>query len=835
VHVIVEAGDVVAARAAVVASGGRVDASAGQLVSADVSPGELRSLAASGGVSYVRPPYMHAADSVTDEGVADSQASVWQGLGHSGAGVKVAIVDLGFNGYADAQAAGDLPGSLTTVDDCEGDINTATEHGTAVAEIVHAMAPDAQLYLICVGDEVDLANAEQYAISQGVTIVNHSVAWFDTSRGDGNGGPGTPDAIVKDARAHGILWVNAAGNYAESHWGGTLTARYNSGDPFQVFGKLSGQTADVEPVWIPYGESACFAFKWDDWPTTTQDFDLLLYSEFDNVNPVASSVNDQAGETLPPVEEFCYTNTVESDANDQWFYLGVFNYHATDKPRGDLYVLDGFPWFSTAAGSVTEPATSPSAFAAGAICWADHTVEPYSSRGPTIDNRVKPDISGTDSTSSPVYGNWSDDPNCGEGGFTGTSAASPHVAGAAALVEGRHPTWTPDQVQTFLTSSAKDLGSGGKDNTFGAGRLWLPVVLPKITSFAPASGPVGTTVTIHGTALTETEEVSFNGALASPTAVTATSFQAVVPDDATSGKLTVFTADGSGDSTTAFKVTPRVDSLSVDHGLRGDTIEIDGHSFTGATKVAFNNVSAGALGVGYTVDNDDQIHATVPPTATSGKVTVTTLSGVGSSAASYTVILPPTVTSFSPASGPVGSTVTVNGTNLTYADTATLTGSDVGAIQHITNTQIKITVPLTATSGKLQIHNPAGTSPLSANTLKVTPRIDSFTPDHGHPGDTIEIDGHSFTGATKVTFNNVSAGALGVGYTVDNDDQIHATVPPAASGGKITVTTLAGTGSSSSSFTISSASSNPLVEALDHLVASLERSIRPAATDDSQH
>ena len=49
------------------------------------------------------------------------------------------------------------------------------------------MAPAAQLTLICIDDEVELAQAEQYVLANGIKIVNHSVSWFDTSRGDGTG------------------------------------------------------------------------------------------------------------------------------------------------------------------------------------------------------------------------------------------------------------------------------------------------------------------------------------------------------------------------------------------------------------------------------------------------------------------------------------------------------------------------------------------------------------------------------------------------------------------------------------------------------------------------
>src|SRR5207245_5655705 len=93
-------------------------------------------------------------------------------------------------------------------------------------------------------------------------------------------------------------------------------------------------------------------------------------------------------------------------------------------------------------------------------------------RGPTIDGRAKPDITGFDATSSPVYGSAS-----GWGaGFRGTSASAPHVSGAAALVLQANPSFAPAQVQSFLEGRAISpvpLGPGGKDNGYGAGRLWL--------------------------------------------------------------------------------------------------------------------------------------------------------------------------------------------------------------------------------------------------------------------------------------------------------------------------------------------------------------------------
>jgi subtilisin family serine protease len=93
----------------------------------------------------------------------------------------------------------------------------------------------------------------------------------------------------------------------------------------------------------------------------------------------------------------------------------------------------------------------------------------YSSQGPTMDGRIKPDISAPSlvSTSVTTYGSR----DAGDG-FAGTSAACPHVAGAIALLKGKTP-FTLDEILAILYSRAIDMGDPGKDNKFGWGRLNL--------------------------------------------------------------------------------------------------------------------------------------------------------------------------------------------------------------------------------------------------------------------------------------------------------------------------------------------------------------------------
>ena len=93
------------------------------------------------------------------EEVGASNASALQAAGISGTGAKVAIVDLGFGGLAQRQADGEIPSSAVTVDYCIAAGFNTEVHGTAVTEVVHEMAPAAQLYLICIDTEVELGQA----------------------------------------------------------------------------------------------------------------------------------------------------------------------------------------------------------------------------------------------------------------------------------------------------------------------------------------------------------------------------------------------------------------------------------------------------------------------------------------------------------------------------------------------------------------------------------------------------------------------------------------------------------------------------------------------------
>jgi subtilisin family serine protease len=433
--------------------GAQVEARAGTLSRVRVPREHLRALADIPGISFIRRPRLFTAlGPRTTEGVLPTGALLLQSAGWRGQNVKIAIIDLGFAGLSRALDSKVIKREvIVDTQDYTGEgLEVGTAHGTGVAEIVHAMAPQAWLYLKKVADEIDLSNAVDDAIAQGVQIINYSVGVANANFGDGTG---IVAAIVDRARAHGILWVNAAGNHAQSHWMGPFSDRnFNNWLEF-----APGREELLIKVDFP--GSIQLYLTWDDWPRTAQDFDLFLYDAQGRL--VASSQNYQTG-FEEPTEQIEYVAWAPGVYRARVLARRVFRTNI----RLKIFNLSQQPIEpNVPAGSILTPADARGAFAVGAISvrsWKDGPQEPFSSQGPTSDGRIKPDIAGPDGVSSFTLAY-----------FSGTSASAPHVAGAAALLLSQHPEWTADQLESALEAQAVDLGEPGKDNIYGAGRLDL--------------------------------------------------------------------------------------------------------------------------------------------------------------------------------------------------------------------------------------------------------------------------------------------------------------------------------------------------------------------------
>jgi hypothetical protein len=150
--------------------GGRVVSQSRHLVQISIPISSLKALTQIRGVQFVRLPLKPKSNAVISEGVGKVNAPSYIAKGFTGRGIKVGVIDLGFEGVPDLQARGELP-QLQYRDFTGEGIFTTTVHGAACAEIVYDIAPEAQIYLYKVSSGLDLENAKDAAIEAGIDIV----------------------------------------------------------------------------------------------------------------------------------------------------------------------------------------------------------------------------------------------------------------------------------------------------------------------------------------------------------------------------------------------------------------------------------------------------------------------------------------------------------------------------------------------------------------------------------------------------------------------------------------------------------------------------------------
>ena len=423
--------------ATIAADGGRVLRNKSGLVTAELPFDRIESVVdGSPAIALARLPHRFRAlgegTRDTSEGVAITGAADFHASGFRGAGVKIAVIDVGFLGLSDAQARGDLPTNLFTHDFTGEGLQRHLKHGTGCAEIVYDVAPDAELHLLRIKDEQDIYDAFDYCIAHGIHIVSLSIG--TSGSGPGNG-TGPFESICDEARAAGILVVAAAGNESNSvaqdgtpmgtHWEGVFTDINN--DFWHEFSP--GRSAnlimaypDKDDEGVPDDDEVTIAMRWDDWPYSSVDYDMVL-NQYDSAKDsyiwVASAENYQTG-TQEPVEEI----VLDVPDNVTYRIYALYVPRMEDAPAGrklEIFLSgrshffgvpgQGFPLLATSMGSIVEPADAASVLAVGAIDytkWNSGTIEDFSSQGPTNDwagraAMIKPDIVGPDGVTTFAY------------------------------------------------------------------------------------------------------------------------------------------------------------------------------------------------------------------------------------------------------------------------------------------------------------------------------------------------------------------------------------------------------------------------------------------------
>jgi len=226
--------------------------------------------------------------------------------------------------------------------------------------------------------------------------------------------------------------------------------------------------------------------------------------------------------------------------------------------------------------------------------------------------------------------------------------------------------------------------------------------LPSATTLSPTSGSTtgGTTVTITGTNFTGATAVRFGGTnAASFTVVSSTQIRAVTPSRA-AGPVTVdvITPGGTARASDVFVFeasVPTITSFTPSFGSTagGTTLIITGTNFVGTSAVTI----AGLAATSFTVNSATQITAVARAGTGAGAITVTTAGGTATSAAEFSYLAPPVITSLDVSTGPIagGTTVVITGTGFTGTTSVTF-GGVAAPIVSVTATEITVTTPARA-------------------------------------------------------------------------------------------------------------------------------------------
>ena len=403
---------------------------------------------------------MVSAPGYDDEGPLLQNSQSYINGGKDGSGIKIAIIDSGFDSLTEAQLQSTAPLSITTKDYIGSGIQSGSEHGTGCLETVYDHAPGAQYFIYRVGNPTHTGNAVNDAINNGVNVISHSQSEYNTGWDDDTG---PACAAAKNASDNGILFFTSAGNRARTHYKNAFSDNDNDN-----FHEWSGSDEN-NYINIDTGASVNFHLSWNN--SSYSDYDFRI------VDSATGTVLATSNSFLGFEEITGYTPVT----NNKNLTVSIQVKHfAGAKPVFELFahvsgIASNLQYF-TSGSSTTSPSNSTAAnvISVGAVSRTRYDTMPgvtgiiasYSSQGPTNSNNQAPDIVAPTNTTTWAYG----------GSFGGTSCATPNAAGMAAAFWSAHPYLSSTGVRLILFRKAelyKDWGVSGADNIYGVGGVYL--------------------------------------------------------------------------------------------------------------------------------------------------------------------------------------------------------------------------------------------------------------------------------------------------------------------------------------------------------------------------
>ena len=385
------------------------------------------------------------------------------GLGVTGAGVRVAVIDLGM---AKHEEFGNriLKRKSRSI--------FSLRHGTRIAGIIGATATDGRVtgvapevgfldatYSQLFTDNYDATiDAIEWAVENNADVINLSTGWspWKFPRDGSDLMSQTIDRIVRG----GVVFVVSAGNEPKRRNEGTLLA---DGEANHLF--TPGGTAPHFP-----GRLITFTLLWDP-KVAGNDLDLAILDR-ERKETHASRLHKHTHRQIPLVPGTVYEQITVDAATQSTFRIKV---EARDVQNDQEYeVWADYGGFSKSGKTVLIPGYSEKAITVGAIDdGRNNRIYDNSGEGPSGNNSIKPEVV---APGVQIYS------TVGENGYDygdGTSFAAPHVAGVAALIldavgKNEHDAWNfnPDEVKAAIVRGAQR-GIGNipttPDNTYGAG------------------------------------------------------------------------------------------------------------------------------------------------------------------------------------------------------------------------------------------------------------------------------------------------------------------------------------------------------------------------------
>ncbi|WP_373838107.1 S8 family serine peptidase [Methanospirillum sp.] len=381
----------------------------------------------------------------TSEILTDSdyilQAKEFRNLsGLSGEGVRVGVISDGVDGLSDFISSGKLPEVQVLSDNVGGD------EGLAMLQIIHAIVPNATLLFHDRGSsQIEFVRAMDKLIIHECDIICDDITYVEPFFEDGYISQNIIDRIL----SYNILYITAAGNFAQEHYLAPFKGYEDHGYLWHDFQSSYGR--DMKFTVSP-GLSGHVILQWDDkFGSSSNNYDLFLYDE--SGREIARSVNHQDGDG-DPME---WVRFVNSGDQSKEFTVKVVQSAAEDALL-EIYVLPLSgrsvkldPW--TPEGSLFGQQAVNQALVVGAVAPGENpTVQDYSSRGPVLirypanELRKKPDLVAPDHVTVLTS-------SMRKAVFTGTSAAAPHIAGLAALIISGSPGIKESEVRKIILNA----------------------------------------------------------------------------------------------------------------------------------------------------------------------------------------------------------------------------------------------------------------------------------------------------------------------------------------------------------------------------------------------